>query len=108
MEKWQKPAKLRVGRTALHEAAMVGDLKKVKKELVSGAVDEKQYGKNKKKSSSLPPLDTGDLHGMPAYHLACSKGHTDCVKELVKAKASLDLQTEVRATVAYGVVVRAG
>lgn len=68
LRKKQKQAK--VGhRTGLQEAAMVGDLKKVKKVLLA-----KEKG-----------LDKGDPRGQTAFHHACAGGHVDCVKELVKA-----------------------
>jgi ankyrin repeat protein len=61
-------------RVALHEAAMVGDLKRLSTE-VAKAADDKQL------------LDKGDPRGCSAFHLACTGGYVDCVKALVKAGA---------------------
>jgi hypothetical protein len=77
-----KAAQMSVGagkRAALHEAAMVGDLKRLRKEVARAA---KRDGRKDRR-----PLDSGDARGHSAFHLACAGGHADCVKVLVKAGA---------------------
>eukprot|EP01051_Picozoa_sp_SAG22_P007777 SAG22_NODE_560_length_9102_cov_54.310785_4_plen_244_part_00 len=78
------------GRSALQEAAMIGDLKKLQKELAktgSGGRGgkEKKKAKEKEKKDGGGSLDTADPRGNTAFHHACAGGHLDCVKELVKA-----------------------
>ena len=69
------PAKARhVGRgtpTALHLAASVGDVKKLRAVLSAGAV----------------LLDAGDTHEYTALHVACASGHAKCVAALIGHEA---------------------
>jgi ankyrin repeat protein len=56
----------------MHEAAMVGNLKFVKKHAAA-------------ESAKKRALDEGDARGCTAFHLACAGGHAECAKALLKA-----------------------
>eukprot|EP01043_Picozoa_sp_COSAG02_P011894 COSAG02_NODE_446_length_22141_cov_17.963842_6_plen_261_part_00 len=86
----QKPAKVGKSRTIIHEAAMVGDVAKLKKHLAAELADgggKKSSGKDKgsNRSSGSKILDQGDQRGYTPYHHACAGGHEECVKLLVAA-----------------------
>ena len=61
----QKPARVGKQRTAMHEAAMIGSVKLLKRVV---AAEKKE-------------LDNGDARGCTAFHLAWAGNHFECVKK---------------------------
>ena len=92
-KKWEKAQssganKQNPGRSALIEAAMVGDHKKL----------ESALKKAHKEKVLTQLIDAGDRRAFTAYHHAAANGHVDCVKLLLKGGADTSLPNDMGET----------